>query len=316
MIVCWREEINLSEGTSTYAILFPGQLSEKAGMGAPFRFHPVYKNLAPSFGHLTGGQFERWVLEAGQDEISQRFTAPGIMVLYDLLASEVAAHEWGRPVAVAGYSLGFYAAAVLSKCVPVSAVLTWLEKVNACNARTCPPGRYAVAASTGLSEPEVTAFFSEWRLGGLRVANVNNPRQVVFAGPAPEVGDAVDRLKGRALDVRLLPLDVPLHTPYMEPACLEVQSWWSTVPTGAPVLPLLSPVDGRTVGSGAAFKKEMLASLQAPTRWDLAVEALARFKPDRVLDLSPDGSLGRMARWTNRDLAVVPVSALWDRSGP
>jgi [acyl-carrier-protein] S-malonyltransferase len=316
MIVCWREEINLPEGTATYAILFPGQLSEKAGMGAPFRFHPIYKGLASSFGQLTGGRFERWVLEAGQEEISERFTAPGIVVLFDLLASEAAVYEWGPPVAVAGYSLGFYAAAVLSKCVPVSAVLTWLEKVNASNARSCPAGRYALAASTGLSEHEVTALFSEWQLGGLRVANVNNPRQLVFAGPSAEVADAVGRLAGRVLDVRILPLDVPLHTSYMEPACLEVQSWWSTVPTGAPVLPLLSPVDGRTVGSGAAFKKEMLASLQTPTRWDLVIEALAKFKPDRVLDLSPDGSLGRMARWTNRDLSVVPVSALWDRSCP
>lgn len=300
----------------SYAILFPGQLSEKAGMGAPLRFHPVYRRLAPGFAQLTGGQFERWILEAGQEEISERFTAPGVMVLYDLLAAEVAVHEWGPPVAVAGYSLGFYAAAVLSRCVPVSAILTWLEKVNGSNARTCPPGRYALAACTGLSLAEVTALFGECGLGDLKVANVNNPRQLVYAGPSAEVEEAVGRLKGRALDVRLLPLDIPLHTAYMEEACLEVQSWWSAVPSGAPVFPLISPVDGHLVGSGSAFKNEMLASLQSPTRWDLVVQGLAMLKPARVLDLSPDGSLGRMARWTDRSLQVVPASALWEQEQP
>lgn len=306
----------MSLGDASYAILFPGQLSERAAMGAPFRFHPVYRRLAPGFGQLTRGQFERWILEAGQEEVSERFTAPGIMVLYDLLAAEVAVHEWGPPAAVAGYSLGFYAAAVLSRCVSVSAVLTWLEKVNASNARTCPPGRYALAACTGVSPSEATALFVDWGLAGLKLANVNNPRQLVFAGPAGEAAQAVERLGGRVLDVRLLPLDVPLHTAYMEQACLEVQSWWSAVPSGAPVYPLVSPVDGHLVGSGSAFKNEMLASLQSPTRWDLAVRALAALGPARLLDLSPDGSLGRMARWTDRSLQVVPVSALWEKVQP
>lgn len=296
----------------TYAIIFPGQLSEKAGMGAPLRFHSVYRRLAPGFDQFTEGRFERWITEAPQQEISERFTAPALMVLYDLLAAEIALNEWGPPVAVAGYSLGFYAAAVLAHCVPVSSVLTWLEKVNACNAKAFPPGKFALAGSTGLSFNELQEIFSRSALNGLRVASVNNPRQAVFAGEACEVQEALERLKGRALDARLLPLDVPLHTSYMEPACLEVEPWWSAVAAGAPIFPLLSPADGHVIGSGAAFKNEMLVSLQSPTRWDLVAEEIAKLKPDRVLDLSPAGDLGRMARWTVRDLNVVPVSALWE----
>ena len=296
----------------TYAILFAGQLSEKAGMGVPLRFHPVFRRLVPGFNQLTGGRFEEWVTEAPQEEISERFTAPAIMVLYDLLGAEIALHEWGPPVAVAGYSLGFYAAAVLAHCVPVSTVLTWLEKVNASNAKAFPPGHHALAATTGLSLQELKEFMAGSALKGLRVSGVNNPRQAVIAGPSGEVREALEKLKGRVLDARILPLDVPLHTPYMEPACLEIEPWWSAVAAAAPVFPLLSPADGHVIGSGTAFKNEMLVSLQSPTRWDLVAEGIARFKPDRVLDLSPGGDLGRMARWSVRDLNVVPVSALWE----
>ena len=311
MIISLAEGVNLADAETSYVMIFPGQLSEKSGMAAQMRFHPVFRRLAPGFDQLTGGRFDRWVTEAPQEEIAERFTAPAIMVLYDILCAEIALYEWGPPVAVAGYSLGFYAAAVLTKCVPVAAVLTWLEKVNAHNARAFPPGEFALAAATGVTAAELKEAFAAEKLRGLKIANVNNPRQVVFAGPASQVSAALDTLKGRVLDARLLPLDVPLHTSYLESACHEVETWWSAVAAGAPVFPLLSPVDGRVIGSGAAFKSEMLRSLHSATRWDLVAEAIAKLKPERVLDLSPGGDLGRMARWTARELNVVPVSALW-----
>jgi malonyl CoA-acyl carrier protein transacylase len=293
-----------------YAILMAGQLSEKAGMGLHLSSHPVFQRLSGGFDAQTAGQFERWVTTASQAEISERFTAPTLMVLYDQICGEIAVREWGSPAVVAGYSLGFYAAAILARCLSAKAVIGWLTRVNASNARLFPPGDFALAVVTGLSIAEWEEYAARQPEGGLRIANINNAKQLVVAGPADQVKRALEHLEGVALDAHRLPIDIPLHTDYLEESRQEVMTWWSMVPAAAPHIPLLSPVDGQPIGSGAAFKREMLASLTAPTDWQGVIRTLEAMGIRRALDTSPGGELGRMARWTYRGLEVIPVSAL------
>ena len=289
-----------------------GQLSERAGMGIPLSRHPLFERLCDEYDTLAGGRFRRWLTAAPQEEISEKFTAPAVMVLYDCLCGRVAAEEWGPPAAVAGYSLGFYAAAVLSGCMGEGLVLEWLDRVNACNRRTFPDGAFQVAAVTGLSSPDLLRRLGGWGLGRVEVADVNNSRQLIVAGPTEEVGRAMAFLKGVALDVRGVPLDIPLHTSHVEPARREVEGWWASVPVGSPRLPLISPVDGRLVENESGFKDHMLRSLVSPTNWLAVVERLRDMGVTSALDVSPGGELGRMSKWTYREIELLSVSSLWE----
>jgi malonyl CoA-acyl carrier protein transacylase len=213
---------------------------------------------------------------------------------------------------VCGYSLGFYAAAVFAHSITVQTALGWLSRVNAFNARDFPEGNFGVAVSTGLSKDELEDAFMGWGLDGLFVSNVNNSRQIVFTGPKRVVADAAERLEAVALSVQEAPLDIPLHTPYMDRARREVDGWWSTIPAATPSYELISPVDGALVRSGRALKREMLTSLASPTDWVAVVKTLDELDLDWVLDLSPGGELGRMARWTKRNMDIRPASLLWE----
>lgn len=295
-----------------YAILMAGQLSERVGMAEHLREEPGFRSLTDHFNGLTSDRFEHWVTDASQEEISDTFTAPSLMVLYDILCGHAACRRWGPPAAAAGYSLGFYAAAVLARCTSAAVILQWLDRVNACNQRTFDQGRFRLVAVTGLTVQEVVARLAEWGLETVQIANINNARQLVLAGLASEVGEVINRLRGVALDVRDLPLDIPLHTPHLEPARQAVGDWWASMPAGSPVMTLLSPVDGEPVTSGESFKRHMMASLVSPTHWQAVVARLKAMNIKRALDVSPAGELGRMARWTYRELEVIPVSALWE----
>ena len=295
-----------------YAILMAGQLSERAGMADRLREDPVFRGLADHFNGLTADRFEHWVTGASPEAISETFTAPSVMVLYDILCGHVASRRWGPPVAAAGYSLGFYAAAVLARCTSAAVILQWLDKVNACNRRNFGDGRFRLAAVTGLTVQDMGGRLADWGLKTVQIANINNARQLVLAGLASEVGEVTNRLRGVALDVRDLPLDIPLHTPHLEPARQEVSDWWASVPAGSPMLTLLSPVDGEPVTSGESFKRHMMISLVSPTHWQAVAARLKAMNIKRALDVSPAGELGRMARWTYRELEVIPVSALWE----
>jgi [acyl-carrier-protein] S-malonyltransferase len=312
MVICFPVGVNLIWNSCPYAILMPGQLSERSGMALPLAGDEVFERLAGGFDALTGGRFRYWVTQAPAEELGGRFVAPTAMVLYGALCAEVALSRFGPPEAVAGYSLGFYAAGLFARCVKASAVLEWLDRVNAANGRDFPPGRFALASETGLSRAEIEALFDRWGLAEVTVANINNPKQVVFAGPRGAVQRAIERLKGLVMEVRLLPLDVPLHTPYVERARSEATPWWQGVPASDPLWPIISPRDGRVIIAGREFRKEVAEALSAPTDWVAAVTRLRELGLRRLLDLSPGGELGRMARWTVRDLEILPVSSLWE----
>jgi [acyl-carrier-protein] S-malonyltransferase len=312
MVLWIAEGVNLPAPAGPYAILMAGQLSEREGMAAGLSGHPIFERLGTSFDALTEGRFRTWVTTSPQEEISEKFTAPEVMVLYDILCGHVALERFGKPAAVAGYSLGFYAAAVLARSTTAPTVLTWLDRVNARNRDTFAPGQFKLLAVTGLGLEELRRRLTEWSLDEVEVANINNARQLVLAGSAGAIDRLTERLQGLVLDQKPLPLDIPLHTPFLEPARQAVADWWASVPAGAPVMPLLSPVNGKPIVSGASFKRHMLESLIAPTDWQAVVAEVRSMGILTVLDTSPGGELGRMARWVARDLKVLPVSSLWE----
>lgn len=294
-----------------YVIAMPGQAFEREGMALRFADNPSFKRMAAGFNSLTSGRFEAWVTTARMEEIGDRFTAPSVMVLYGEICAEIAAERFGQPAAVSGYSLGFYAAALFARSLQVRDVLKWLERVNAENARSFPPGEFSFAVATGITHWEIDELLRGWKMETVRVANINNPRQVVLTGPAGDIESVGMRLRGRLMDYQVLSLDVPLHTEYMDEARGNVSLWWDTVLAAAPKCPLISPVDGRIIQSGEMVKNEMARALTAPNDWVSVCNRISQMNIDWVLDLSPGGELGRMVRWTNRNTVVKPVSVLW-----
>lgn len=285
------------------ALLIGGQLGAAQGLGRPLAEEPAFDRwLAQRRGAGTADA-EALLLQAPCPSAADRFGAARLMVLYGHAAATVALDRSGPPAALTGYSLGFYAAAAAAAVAPVELFLEWVGRVNAENARRFPPGTCALGLCVGLPRPELEAHLA--RLGtDLAVTAVNNRTQLAFAGPAPSVRAALEALRPVALDARELPLDVPLHGPLMAETARAVAPWLAGQRFCDPDVPLLSPVDGTRLHSARAFRDHLLASLTSPTDWAAVVEGLRAEGVARALDLSPGGDLGRMTRWSWRELPV------------
>jgi malonyl CoA-acyl carrier protein transacylase len=293
-----------------------GQFSEAEGMAMPVRMVPAFREVAGRFDALTGGSFERWVTVEPQALLSEHTVASQAVVLFDAALGTVASERFGPPSLVAGYSLGFYAAASLAGVFPMDVALEWIRRVNRAMDLRFPPGTFGLAVSIGLTREELLSAFAGASLGGLEVANINNARQLVFAGPAAEMDAALKALEGRVLSAKALPLGFPLHTSYLRPVAEEIEPWWRGVPLSDPHMPLLSPVDGSSLTDAGQVRETMLLSLTEPTDWVSVVKAAGSLGPAWVLDSSGDGSLGRMTRWVDRAMRVVPYREALAGGGP
>lgn len=295
------------KGDSAYALMFGGQAGAASGLGKLLASWPGFDAWLEKVCAESAPDARWLLLEAPASIVTERFTAARMMVLYNHACAEMALARFGRPSALCGYSLGFYAAASAAGCAPLSIFLEWVDRVNAVNAVHCPKGAFGLAVSVGLKMEEVQRGFLDWGFNDLAISGINNVTQIVFAGPASQVDEAVSRLKAVALDARRLEMDVPLHCRHVAPSAEAVASWWSTVALAPPMRPLVSPVDGEVIETGEAFRDVMARSLVSPTNWVAVARRLSLLSPKVVMDASPGGDIGRMTRWTWREANVRPL---------
>lgn len=196
-----------------------------------------------------------------------------------------------RPDVVAGHSLGEYGAAYAAGCFDYETGL-WLvaqrDQFLAEAAEKIPGGMIAILRARP-EEVEEALGESE----GSVIANYNSPRQTVVSGLRDALGDAVAKVRGRKI-----PLKVPFaaHSPYVAVAGEKMREVLDGVEFHVPEIPIVSAVDGAVHTSAEAVKEALKQQMVAPVRWVKVVETLARMRVEEWIELGGGNVLTRMLR--------------------
>lgn len=203
-----------------------------------------------------------------------------------------ASRELGlHPDVVAGHSLGEYGAAYAAGCFDLEAGL-WLvaqrDRFLAEAAKDTPGGMVAILKA---DPEEVEKVLDETE--GSVVANYNSPRQTVVSGLRDALGDAVSRIKGRAIRLNV---SFAAHSPYVATAGEKMRGVLDSVEFYRPEVPIVSAVDGNVLETADAVKEALKSQMVAPVRWVKVVETLARLRVEEWIELGGGGVLTRMLK--------------------
>src|ERR1700743_799142 len=209
------------------AFLFPGQGSQKVGMGkdladafAPARevFQEVDDALSQNLSKLM------WEGE-GADLTLTENAQPAIMAL-SLAIVRVLEKEMGLDVArhaylVAGHSLGEYSALCAAGAFSLADTARLLKIRGQAMQSAVPVGEGAMVALIGadIETAEAVAKDAAAQGGICVVANYNAPGQVVLSGSKDAMDHIAETAKAKGVK-RAIPLSVsaPFHCPMMQPA--------------------------------------------------------------------------------------------------
>src|SRR3954452_13192340 len=255
------------------AFTFPGQGSQRPGMGRPWADHESWE-LVDEASEIAERDVARLLLDADADELRDTRNAQLTTFVSSLIVLDAAERLGIEPSFCAGHSLGEYTA------LTATGALSFDEGVRLVSARAAAmhdaggehPG--TMAAVLGLDDDlvEVACRRADAEVW---VANFNAPGQVVIAGSVEGVNLAAAVAKEvGAKKVMPLPVSGAFHTPFMTPARDRLRKAIAGAAPRDSEVPVVSNVDATPHAVGAEWATLLSAQLTSPVRWKQVLQTL------------------------------------------
>ncbi len=276
--------------------LFPGQGSQSLGMLAELATaFPAVHTCFEQASDVVGYDLWQMSQQGSEAAINSTENTQPLMLAAGVAVWRVWVEQGGcQPVAVAGHSLGEYAALVAAGVLDFEAAVRLVASRARFMQAAVAEGEGAMAALLGLDDAQVEAACAEAAQGDVvEAVNYNSPGQVVIAGSAAAVERAIIVATARgAKKAVLLPVSVPSHCALMKPAAAQLAVQLAATSFNTAHLAVLHNVDARARSDETAMRAALAEQLYRPVRWvdtivnlqkDYAVDAMIEFGPGKVL---------------------------------
>ncbi|MHB1509879.1 MAG: ACP S-malonyltransferase [Acidimicrobiales bacterium] len=289
------------------AFTFPGQGSQRPGMGTPWRDHPSFE-LVEQASDVTGRDVAALLCDADQDTLKQTDNAQLATFVLSLIVLDSAERVGLEPSVCAGHSLGEYTALVAAGAIDYEDALRLVSERGAAMQHAAEVNPGTMAAVLGMDDDAIESACTLAE-GDVWVANYNAPGQVVIAGTVEavtEAGHVAKQMGGK----KVLPIPVggAFHTPLMNPARDRLRKALAAVTFHPPEPAVVANVDARLHPDAKDWQRLLSAQLTSPVRWRQTLDALVASGTQTFLEIGPGGVLTSLARRMLPTAEAIAVS--------
>lgn len=288
------------------AFLFPGQGSQKIGMGQNhYEESNDFKHLLDRANDILGYSITKLMFEGPSEELVQtKFTQPAIFLHSVALFKNLNT----QPDLVAGHSLGEFSALAATNVLSFEDALKLVAKRGALmqHAGEIYPG--TMAAIIGLEDNVVDSICEEaTKLINKPVvpANYNCPGQLVISGDVDAVKKAVELAKEQGSRLaKMLPVSGAFHSPLMQPALEEFEAELENLSFKDAESSVYSNVTAKPTKDGTELKKQLLKQLVSPVRWTQTLENMHNDGAKEFVEVGPGKVLQGLVKRTLKDVSI------------
>lgn len=310
-----------------FAFIFPGQGSQSVGMLDAWGDHPVVAQTLVEASDALGEDIAKLIHDGPKDVLALTTNTQPVMLVAGVANYRVWMSEVGvAPTAVAGHSLGEYAALVAAGVLTLTQAAPLVRLRAQAMQEAVPVGVGAMAAILGMDAlrvaagcAEVTQSFGPGSAEVVEAVNFNDPAQTVIAGSKAAVEKACEVLKANGAKRALpLPVSAPFHSSLMKPAAEKLKARLASVEFAVPQIPLVNNIDVRVETDIDRIRDALYRQAFGPVRWVECVQALKARGLGTLVECGPGKVLAGMVKRIDPELAGFPLldpSSLEDLKG-
>ncbi len=296
------------------AFIFPGQASQKVGMGIDlYSETELGKRYFDQANEIMGIDLKDITFNGPEDVLTHtRYTQPAIYTV-SVILGELLLQAGIRPAAAAGHSLGEYSALTIAGAFDFASGLE-LVKLRAASMQSAgenQPG--TMAAIIGLTGAKVDEICKSIDTGIVVVANYNTDTQIVISGEIVAVKLAMEAAAAAgAMKTVELNVSGAFHSPLMMPARDWLQDKLDTIEISDLTIPLFANVTAQAVTKADEIRQLLVNQLENPVRWNDSILNMAAAGITDFIEVGPGRVLQGLLRRIDRKLNAVGIEFLTD----
>lgn len=289
------------------AFLFSGQGSQYVGMSKQFTdVFPKYIELFNTASDILDFDLREACVSGDLERLSKtQISQPAIMVT-SIIAAEIAKSKGITFNAVAGHSLGEYAAMV------ESGMLTFEDGIKVIKARANAMGKAAknkpgsMCAVLGITPEEVNAVCDEVN-DFLTPVNYNSPLQTVIAGTTEAIDKAIEIMAERKIKAVKLNVSAAFHSKFMQNAADEFYEAIKGIHFSTPSCEFYSNVYGTRLTDFDDIPKLLAKHMVTPVLFTKELNEMQKAGYNIFIECGPNKVLTGLVKKTLKDAVATNI---------
>ena len=301
-------EAPLKTSEGTFAFLFPGQGSQKVGMGLElFQEHATARAAFDEADAVLNRKLSELCFEGPAEALKQTENTQLAILTCSVAALRVLNEQRITPKAVAGHSLGEYSALVAADVLAFSDALKLVEYRAQVMAEASQRQDCTMAAILGLEEATLqelceAASSGEGRdtsNGVVQIANYNCPGQLIVSGDTAAVQQVMGSAKAAGAR-RCLQLEVSgaFHSALMAPAREQLQTVINDFQFNDPSIQVVANVTGNITQTAEEIRRLLIAQVTSAVQWEKSTRTIGAAGISHFIEVGPGTVLSGMVRRT------------------
>ena len=303
------------------SVVFPGQGSQKVGMGYDLyeKFEYV-KNIFKIADETLGYKISDIILNGPQEKLNQTiYTQPSIYLIGYVICEALKKESNffnNKFNFFAGHSLGEYTALTIAESLTLEQGLILLKNRSESMQSAVPLGKGGMLAVLGAETAEIKEIISE-NFSRIKcyVANDNSKGQLILSGNNNDLDKFSLLLKEKKIKNIKLPVSAPFHCELMKDATLKMEKVINNQKFNQPKFNIVSNVTSEKYENTEDIKNLLIKQIESPVRWRETIEYMILNGTNTFVEIGPGKVLSGLIKRINKEVKVLNIDTLEDIQG-
>ena len=307
--------ISIPTTNANTAYLFPGQGSQKVGMGLSFfEKSPNVKKLFHRIDEILDKPLSKIIFYGPEEELNKTENAQPSIMSASLAAiitmQESLKNSMPAPAFVAGHSLGEFTAIAATNALDIDSCVYLVQERANLMQKACNENPGTMAAILGLPIEEIQKIETQF---DIHISNINTQEQIVISGEEKEVQNAILMAKNlKARKSIMLKVNGAFHSPLMKSTIPEFKKFVKKLDFKNPNIPIIANITGKPIFDSDSIQKEIVSQICECVQWEKTMKFMIEDGITNFIEIGPGTALSSMAKRMAKNLNTLSIQNIED----